>query len=200
MKITKLSPQQKTADRYNLDVDGEFYCGLDEVLITELNLYVDKVINADDLKKIKEFDDYQKCLNKAFSLLSIRMNSESELKKKLKKRFEYKTVNKVIIRLKELNYINDQTFVKNWIENRGSNRGRFLLKKELMQKGIDKSLVDKYFEQIDPDLELAHARELVAKKHWPEMTEDEEYQKIGGFLSRRGFDYETIRRVNNENK
>jgi regulatory protein len=198
MKITKLEPQKRKAGRYNLEVDDKFSCGLDEALITELNLYVGKEITDKVLRKIQETDDYHKCLNKAFSLVSIRMNSENELRKKLAKKFGYKTINKVISRLKELDYVNDEFFVKNWIQARENSRGRYLLKKELRQKGIEKELIDKFLVSRNSETELENARLAMTKKKWPEMTRDEKYQKIGGFLARRGFDYETIKQVINE--
>ncbi len=199
MKITELKPQKKHAGRYNLETDGEFSCGLDEALVTELNLYEGKEITEDVLDKIHQADDYYKCLNKAFSLLSIRMNAENELRKKLLKRFSYKTVKKVLERLKELDYINDEVFIKNWVSSREGNRGSYLLKKELLMKGIDKRLIEDFFAGRSKEIELENARRAIARKKMDGLSQEEKYQKIGGFLSRRGFDYETIKQVLNEN-
>ena len=72
MKITKLEQQKRKVNRFNLEIDDEFCCGVDEALITELGLYLGKEVDDKDIKTIKETDDYKKCLNKAFTLLAIR--------------------------------------------------------------------------------------------------------------------------------
>lgn len=197
MKITKLDKQKKTAGRYSLDVDNKFCCGIDEALIVELGIFQGKEVTEQELGKIKDADDYKKCMNKAFTLLSIRMNSEVELRKKLILKYSKISVNKTILRLKELGYIDDVLFINNWIGSREISRGKFLLTRELSQKGIDKKLIDNYFESRDKEMEVKNALDLINKKKWPEMTREERYQKIGGYLSRRGFDYETIKKVIN---
>lgn len=198
MKITKLEPQKNHASRYNLEIDDKFECGMDEALITELDLYVSKEIVGSTLDKIRESDDYYKCLNKGFLLISIRMNAENELKKKLIKHFSYQTVNKVLIRLKELNYVNDEVFVKNWVSTREGNRGMYLLKKELLNKGIGKDLIESFFVNRSKETELENAKRAISRKRLEGLTKEEKYQKIGSFLSRRGFDYETIKRAIDE--
>lgn len=198
MKITKLEPQKNHASRYNLEIDDKFECGMDEALITELDLYVSKEIVGSTLDKIRESDDYYKCLNKGFLLISIRMNAENELKKKLIKHFSYQTVNKVLIRLKELNYVNDEVFVKNWVSTREGNRGMYLLKKELLNKGIGKDLIESFFVNRSKETELENAKRAISRKRLGGLTKEEKYQKIGSFLSRRGFDYETIKRAIDE--
>ena len=126
------------------------------------------------------------------------MNAENELKKKLIKHFSYQTVNKVLIRLKELNYVNDEVFVKNWVSTREGNRGMYLLKKELLNKGIGKDLIESFFVNRSKETELENAKRAISRKRLEGLTKEEKYQKIGSFLSRRGFDYETIKRAIDE--
>ena len=198
MQITKIEQQKRKTNRFNLEIDDEFCCGVDEALILELDLYKGKNITDKDIQTIREADNYKNCLNKAFTLLAIRMNSEIEIRKKLITKYSNDSVNKTIDRLKELGYVDDNLFVKSWVNSRECSRGVFMLKKELHQKGIHKDLIDEYFNNRDKENEFNNALHLVEKKRWPEMAREERFQKIGNYLSRRGFDYETIKKVINQ--
>ena len=191
MKVTKMSSDNNDADQKYLEIDNEICSKVRNKLVADLG--------AKKRTIIKETNNYQECLNKSFLLLTIKMNSEKELEIKLRKNFDNKTVKKVINRLKELNYINDELFASTWIEIKGKSRGSFLIRKELLQKGIDKNIIDCALDNIDPKSELSHAKYLISNKYWPEMTKEQKYHKIGGYLARKGYNYEIIKQVLDEN-
>jgi regulatory protein len=197
MKITALKNQKK-GSRLNLEIDGKFCCGIDDSLVVELGLHSGREIDQDLLEKIKREDEYQKCLKKAFDILAIRLNSEKEIRIKLLKKFNYPTVKRVIERLIELRYINDEYFVKSWVESRERGRGAFVLKRELKQKGISEDLINSQFSDRDKENDLENARELIKKKKYDSLEGEERYKKIAGFLARRGFDYEIIKQLINK--
>ncbi|MBI2431113.1 MAG: RecX family transcriptional regulator [Candidatus Levybacteria bacterium] len=135
---------------------------------------------------------FDKFYNKALRFLSYRPRSEKEVRENLKKKkTESVIIEKIILKLKEQNFINDEEFVKWWIEQRTTVRpkGLRVIKLELKQKGIDTDLRLKIndFEQ---------AKKLIEKKatRYKGLTKQELYRKLGGFLSRRGFDYDTIKK------
>lgn len=198
MKITKIEQQKRKPLRCNLYLDNVFFIGINANLITDLDLYQGKEISPTEKAEIEGKEDYGQCLAKAYTYLSIRQQSEKELRTKLYKKYSLKSINLVINRLKELNYIDDLKFAKAWIEQRQSNRGPKMLKLELINKGIAKETIEKMLgtEVRNKDNELENALNLVEKKKWSQnMTKDEQYTKIGGYLARRGFDYEIIKRV-----
>jgi len=197
MKITALKNQKK-GTRLNLEVDGEFCCGIDDSLVVELGLHSGKKIDQELLDKIKREDNYQLCLKKAFDILAIRLNSEKEIRIKLLKKFEHPTVKRVIERLKELRYINDEYFVKSWVESRERGKGAYVLKRELKQKGISEELIDNQFVNRSQEKDMENAYELVRRKKYDLLEGEERYKKISGFLARRGFDYGIIREIINK--
>lgn len=95
----------------------------------------------------------------------------------------------VIDRLKELNYLNDQSYLENYVSDRMRfrPRGEFLIKRELMMKGIDKQLLDSYFgkEKID---ELEAATRLLESKKKRLMDKEKAYR----FLASKGFKPDNI--------
>src|SRR3989344_6604171 len=86
-----------------------------------------------------------KFYNKALKFLSYRPRSEKEIRDKLKKKkASEETINKIILRLKENNFINDEEFVRWWIEQRTNFKPRSLrlIKMELKQKGVSNDLIE----------------------------------------------------------
>lgn len=194
MKITKLEGQ-KNRKRFNLEIDGRFYMGIDQSLVTDYDLFVGKIISSKDLVEIKNENTFRQGLKKAFSLLELRMNSETEIERKLRRKFDFTATKKIIKRLKELGYINDELFAQNWVRDRGKTRGQYLLRAELRQKGVDPSIIKATIEAGDMDEVIENARKLVMKKNWGNIDEFQKRRKVTAFLSRRGYRYNVIEKI-----
>lgn len=139
--------------------------------------------------------------NKALKFLSYRPRSEKEVRENLaKKKAPSSIIDLIIKKLKEQKFLNDREFTKWWIEQRTIVKpmGKRLIKIELTRKGIDKELIDEFFEGIEDIVhnELEIARSLVQRKisKYKGLDRQKIYQRLGGFLSRRGFDYDTIKK------
>jgi len=140
---------------------------------------------------------YAKLLESSIRFVSFRPRSEKEFKdfllKKLQKRKipNGSIIDRVIFRLRELGYIDDAKFASWWVEQRESHKpkGARLIAWELKAKGI--SL------ETDTRDEVSSARRAIAKKIplWGKLPLLDRKKKIYGFLGRRGFDSEVIRRV-----
>ncbi len=157
-------------------------------------------------------DLYEKLLNASFRFVSYRPRSEKEihdfLQKKLKawKTAGQVTIEKVINRLREYEYVNDEKFASWWIAQRANFRpkGRRLLEMELRQKGISKEVVEAAFLDqntgLEPYDELEAAKQAISGKIalWRRLAPPERARKAYGFLGRRGFSTSTIRRVVDE--
>jgi regulatory protein len=199
VKITEISPQQKAPHRVNIFVDEVFKFGLDERLLLDFDLYVGKEISNSDIEKFKEGDSYQKCMEKAFRFLSFRMRSEKEMRDKLLEKYDAKIVEKAIEKLKDLKYVNDIDFARAWVESRKVGRGKRALSFELSRKGVTKEIIDEALLGLSGDEEFESALDLVKKKSkYKNLDRNEAYQKIGGFLSRRGYSYDIIKKIINK--
>lgn len=144
-------------------------------------------------------EKFNKLYNNALKFLSFRSRSEKEVFDHLIKKEEaVEVITQVITKLKEQKFLNDYEFAKQWIESRMRFRPRSqkLLIFELKQKGISQEIIDtviNYEGLVINDLEKA--KELVKKKieKYKGLSRQEVFQKLGGFLARRGFDYDTIK-------
>jgi len=157
----------------------------------------------------KSFDKAQdKFYNKALRFLSYRPRSEKEVQDNLlRKKASKEIIEKVIAKLKEQKFINDEEFVRWWIEQRSTFRTKSIkfIKMELQQKGIDKNIIDRIIQNslqvggqaefiIQNDLE--RAKKLIEERveRLRGLSKQEVYQKLGSYLSRRGFGWETIKK------
>ena len=156
-------------------------------------------------------EDFEKVYNSALRFLSYRPRSEKEIRDKFRrKKAESSIIEKVVVKLKEQKFINDEEFAKWWIEQRTSFRPRSLrlIKLELRQKGITDEVVESGIRNqelgIESDLERAKKLVEIRIKRFRNpstplragkfgMTREEMYQKLGSYLARRGFDWETIK-------
>jgi regulatory protein len=94
-------------------------------------------------------------------------------------------------RLQRAGLLDDQKFARAWVEDRKrvSPRGRRMLRYELLGRGIDPESVDLVTDGID-DRETAFS--LAKSRIRGSILNDYEtfMAKVGGFLRRRGFDYQ----------
>lgn len=129
--------------------------------------------------------------NYAFRLLARRDYSEREMRQKLgQKKIENTVLEKIIGRLLELNYLDDNKFTKQYLESKlaVSPQGRYLIRSKLVQKGIPENIFSKWWEEGKFD-EQALAEKLLRQKRrlFSRLPEEKRKQKIMGLLASRGF-------------
>lgn len=145
-------------------------------------------------------DTFEQYFNAALRFLSFRPRSEKEVIDNLrKKKVDPQVTEKIITKLKEKNFLNDSDFARWWIESRTRFKQRSLrvIKMELKQKGISKDTIEQILNsQLSIFNEKEQIQKLIQKKiaRFRGLSKHDLYQKLGGFLARRGFDYETIKK------
>lgn len=143
--------------------------------------------------EITENQEYVKAYKKAVKLLEIRLHTKFELRKKLKLRgINLDIIDQVIEKLIEQGYINDKQFAEVYLDNliRFKTHGYFMLLKKLLERGIEKSLVEALLAEYFPlEQEQKIAQRLVAKKNQLDKA------KLAKRLASRGFRSEVIRAV-----
>jgi regulatory protein len=150
-------------------------------------------------------EKYQKLKDYALRLLSFRPRTVKEIESKLlqfsiKKGIQRELIDKTIKDLSCRNLINDEQFVIWWVEQRQSfkPKGIRAIKIELIQKGIDRKLIDNVLLKYKTkDSEFETAARIVDKKisSYRNLSYMEKKTKIANFLLRRGFDWDVIYKV-----
>lgn len=205
-KITDIKLQKRHFKRRSIFVNNEFLCGVDEEIVAVLGLKVGQEVDKKRIKEILHKEEIKRAKDYAFKLLSYRPRSIKEIQDRLKKKdYSSKIILEVIKSLKRLKFLNDKEFARMWVESRIKTRpmGRYRLYQELIQKGIDRDLIEKILNDYREEEEIKLARELAQRKlkrSYQNLDEVTTKRKLYGFLQRRGFSYDIIQEVMKELK
>lgn len=137
----------------------------------------------------------QECLDAALRFLSHRPRSEREVRRRLnEKGHDPDRVDRVVARLRELKLIDDREFADYWLENRALHkpRGSRALRAELFQKGLEREVVDEALATERDELDDAYRAGVKRAATLSTLDEASFRQRLGQFLLRRGFDWETV--------
>jgi len=148
-------------------------------------------------------DHIQRLLDFAYFYLKFRPRTKKEIvdylnKKSQKYHFNQEIIDKVINKLQEEDLINDNKFIDWFVDqrNRTKPKSRFALTTELIRFGVHKDLIDEYFSNSSQDeTSLAHQALVKRWRQFSQLPKDKRFQKAAGFLTRRGFNFEIIRKV-----
>lgn len=138
---------------------------------------------------IEEFD---KLKTKVLKYILFKKRTEQEIRQKFKE-YSGELLDDVIEELKELNYINDETYIQRAI-NEFKNLKNMSIKEieyKLMTKGIKKDIINNYIYTNKEDLleyEINSAKKIFVKKKNTLQTEE-----IINYLKKKGYLQETIK-------
>ena len=190
--ITDIKPQRRDKNRVNVFLNGRFAFSLayNQAKALTVGQGLSQVVMANLL----ENDSVDKAYEKAIRFIGYRPRSILEVRNRLiKYGIESEMIEKVISRLQEENVLNDTDFALLWVENRRTfrPRGKLLLRKELLAKGINDSDIEIALSKVE---ESADARQLAYSKlsKYDGLSLDSLRKKIWSLLSRRGFDYSVV--------
>jgi len=147
-------------------------------------------------KKLKQIKDPQKLFNYACYWLNRYPCSVLKLKERLwKKCNNEKLIDDVVLRLKELNYLDDRKFASNVIATYlKKGYGKNLINRKLYEKKIfDQEIIKSAWDENKCDEEKEMILKVIEKKltHY-NLDEPKGKKALIGFLLRRGFDYDDI--------
>ena len=194
--ITGLKVQKRNHQRLSVYLDGEYAFGLSRYVAAWL--HVGQELSEEKIANLLADDAQESAYQNSIKFIGYRIRTSSEVEKHLRKKgIESQVINSVVERLEMNGLLNDESFAKNWIENRNEFRPRShrLLASELRNKGVNSEIIQDVIESTTPEDELAY---LAAKKRIRryEHLEWQDFQrKLGSFLARRGFSYSTIKPV-----
>jgi regulatory protein len=196
--ITSIKPQ-KNKKRVNVYLDGKFGFGLDLETFVKLRLRVEQELSDEETEKIVKKSEFQSVYDKMLRFASLRPRSEKEYNSWLRKHKVHKSLhNELFNRLKRLDFVNDKRFAAWWIEQRQQFRpkSKRILNQELRVKGINKEIIDEVLKEEEIDEISAAKRVLTKKKYmWKKYQGFEKRVKMSNFLARKGYSWDTIRKV-----
>ena len=89
-------------------------------------------------------------------------------------------------------YLDDEAYVRNYLDVGGMKKSRAEVFQFLSRKGIPRELMKTVYEEACPDTKEAIRRILIKRRYDPESATEEEKRKTAAYLIRRGFSYDEV--------
>lgn len=195
MKITKIQPAVRTVGRYNVYVDGKYSLSLDEVQLISEKIKVGLEIDENQLTILQNESQFGKNYTRALELISRRPRSLREMSDYARrKKWEEDMKEKVLTRLTEKGYIDDRKFAQFWLNSRvGSKKpiSKRKLTAELLQKGVEKNIIDSVLQHYSEEEEYSALLLLVEKK----KNKYSDTKKFTAFLVSKGYGFDMVKKA-----
>lgn len=189
MKITKLEVQKNDKNRVNLYVDDEFYSGIPAELVYLEHLKTGLEIDEKDLKKIIFENEKSKAMSRVTKYIGSSLKTQKQIRDYLrKKEYSDDTIEFVMSKLVEYNYIDDKKYAQAYVLTYGKKYGKLKLISQLKIKGVSEEIIECVLEDNKVD-----SIESVASKYLKNKVMSYEVsQKLFRFLYSRGYDFDEI--------
>lgn len=193
--VTAITAQANDPERVSVFLDGTFAFGLPALVVHDEGVRIGERIDAARAAALIAHDEVARATSAALAFLGYRPRSEKEVRDRLRQKgYAPEAIDDAVARVAGWGYMNDASFARLWVDGRGGSRGRRLLEQELRQKGVERETAREALDEAALD-EPAAALEAGRKRLRqlggadPSVTR----RRLGGYLVRRGYDYDTVR-------
>ncbi len=141
---------------------------------------------------------YYSAFDTAVYLLNFKNRTRKELTDKLKsKGYSDSEIDDTMDKLTAYNYVNDGNYTLSYIKSNMNKKGKKLICIELMEKGIDKAVIDENFETISEDYGEEDKIEAIYNKRFSEadLYDAKTRNRIFSYFVRRGFSFDKISKI-----
>lgn len=200
--ITALTPHPRRPGRVDVLVDGKPAAAVTVDAVERLGLRV-----GTDFEPRRAAVEAEAALlavwDRATGLLAARARSRTELHRALVRRDQPAAlVDRVLERLERAGYLDDAEFARQFARSRALGRGlsRRRVQQELARRGVARELAQAAIAEVfaDEGVDEYAAVERLARKKLPSLARLDALtrrRRLYGFLARRGFEPDDIRRV-----
>lgn len=199
MLVTDLT--EFTKSRCKVYIDYEFAFVLYKGEIRKLKIAKNKELDDDIYNSIIGKILPERAQKRACALLADHCYTEKQLTDKLADGgYPQCVIESTLKKCKDCHYVDDGLYALRFIEQMSDIRSRHRITDDLRRKGIDKDIIEKSFLDAEDEgyrqNELIMAVELLKRKKYdPEHSDWKERQRLSGFLYRKGYTADTVRKA-----
>ncbi len=199
MKVVRIEEVSKAKCRVILEDEFAFVLYKGELRM--FHIREGEELSKEDYKEIQENLLPKRAKLRAMNLLKSRPYTEYQLRKKLSDGgYPAEIIETALSYVKKFHYVNDRQYVMDYVEYHKESKSKNQMMVSLMAKGISKQMAQECYDEVVGDEKGALEEEqikkwILKKKFCSETASYEETQRMLGFLYRKGFSVEAIRRV-----
>lgn len=189
MKITKIEKKKRL---YLLELDDSKKLYITEDTIVHFMLSKGLEITEQELREIQDYAQFSYGKNLALYHLSFKQRTAKEVKDYLNQHnIQPEVISQVLDDLKKDNWINDRKYANSFIQSNllTGDKGAFVLKQKLSQKGISSTIIEKELGQFDFTELAERVAEKLLKKYQGKLPSKALQDKILQALINKGFSY-----------
>ena len=186
MQITDIKSVSKT--KFKVYLDGQFAFTLYKGELFRYRIQEDGELSEEVYQEIREKVVLKRAKLRAMHLLNDMDRTESQLRTKLLNGdYPADIADEAIAYVKSFGYINDESYIRRFIESRKNSKSKKEIYALLMKKGVDmervREILSEYYSAEDS---LNAIRDLLRKKRYdPKSATDQEMRKIYGYLAKK---------------
>jgi regulatory protein len=186
MIITDLKVQKRDSERFNVYLDGTYYCVLSAEAIVKNQLKIGAAVSREQIDSLQLETEKAQAINKTIKHLGGRLKTKKQVRDYLKtKGYVPAVINEVLDKLNEYSFIDDEQYAQEYIRCSAKNKGKRRIENELKQKGVAEELIKQKTADIENEFESA--LELAKKYMKNKELSRENSAKLYRYLSYRGF-------------
>lgn len=130
---------------------------------------------------------------KAMNLLKVSDRTKEEIRSRLKcLELPDTCIEGAVSYVEGYHYIDDEAYVRHYIEFRGASKSRLKIKRELSQKGISPELFERIWEEFDLSEEDVLREQIKKRIRQKGPVTEANFQKTLAFFARKGFPFHEI--------
>jgi regulatory protein len=203
----KLTAKPGKGEKIHLSLDGEYIATVNADYWFTCGIKSGSEVTPEQLEELLTESARRKMMNKALDLLSMRDYSRRELADKLvTKAWEKKEqkdmdlgslkqqASDICDRLEELGLLNEERFARSYVDEliRRKHLSKSGLKTALIQKGVQRDIIETVLEEVDID-PVEQIRELLATKFRNrDLSDEKQKTRTVNALLRLGYRYNEI--------
>ena len=198
MEITKI--QALTKQKYRIFLDGESAFAVYKGELSRYHLEEGAVLPPEVYEELVNRVLKKRATLRAMHILERTDKTEAQLRRKLEEsEYPKEAVESAIAYVTSYGYLDDRRYAEHYIEWKKQGKGKARLKMELVQKGISREIIEEVLESTDFGETREMIRQIILKKRKTDIPMNEqEKQRLYGFLMRKGFSSSDILAVMRE--
>lgn len=195
MIITAVDRIPKQRGRLQIRIDGLSSFDLSTAAVRAHGLKPGRTIDAADVRAMLAADQQRVALDTAVAMLARRPHSEREVRQRLaRQKRDPAVIDETVVKLRTARLLDDAEYARAWVESRDrlSPRGQRLLVQELRANGVAAEIAQAAAAEVSDD-DAASRAAIRRSRAMRALDHDAFRDKLGAFLQRRGFGWETCR-------
>ena len=196
MIVTNVESLTKT--KFIVEVDGKFAFVLYKGELKRFGVTRGVELSEKIYQQIRTEIVLKRAKLRAMHLLTDTARSEKGLREKLRQgHYPEDIIEQAMDYVRSFGYLDDRKYAESFVLSRKESKSRKEIYAALLQKGVSAEQIQEVLDEVYAEEgEREAIRKLILKKHVDVLqANEEELHKLYGYLARKGFRYEEIRKA-----